>query len=304
MLSEKTRTISSDSTIPRISVSELNLFNHYYTQEKPVIVCNIPHKRDGIIESTLRLISSKDSSSEEVLWYNTQPEYVREFAQLPQPINAYFEGDESFLRNEYVRIWYSQANHITPWHYDGNSLHVFNLQLKGSKRWKIVSPSSPIRCIPFTRIAIPQEVNCSEPNHFKFILNEGEMLFLPRYWFHEVESLSSENVNINWCLTPKYIAPNTSNSNREKELIVIKKQFYWLLSPGAKQKIDTYGGVGMPALDIYCRDINYLSAIVRILSESLNIFWLLLSYKRLLKIVKTITSYKNTIHSKIIEFTG
>jgi hypothetical protein len=97
------------------------------------------------------------------------------------------------------RIWNHKKNNITPWHYDGNGIDVLNICFSGKKEYILSKPNSQIT-IPFTNITILE----TNQNEYKYILEPGDLLLIPRFWFHKVISLKDDTITLNFCLTNKY----------------------------------------------------------------------------------------------------
>ncbi len=97
------------------------------------------------------------------------------------------------------RIWNHKKNNITPWHYDGNGIDVVNICFSGKKEFRLAKPNSQVT-FPFTNITI-LETNKEE---YKFVLEPGDLLLIPRFWFHKVISLEDDTITLNFCLTNKH----------------------------------------------------------------------------------------------------
>ena len=99
-----------------------------------------------------------------------------------------------------INLWIGQNSTQTPCHYDG----YYNLfvQIAGTKRFKLWPPTAWRSLRPFPYLH-PSHAQCSvgasaalEPA-FEVTLNAGGHLFIPPFWFHEVEALApSISVNV------------------------------------------------------------------------------------------------------------
>ncbi|XP_038078353.1 HSPB1-associated protein 1-like [Patiria miniata] len=107
-------------------------------------------------------------------------------------------------------LWIGSAGAFTPGHYD---TYGFNLvaQIYGRKRWHLFPPSQthllyPTR-IPYEESSVFSPVNIANPaldRYPKFVeatpyvvtLEPGEVLFVPKHWWHFVESLET-SISIN-----------------------------------------------------------------------------------------------------------
>ncbi|KAL2081200.1 hypothetical protein ACEWY4_023053 [Coilia grayii] len=108
-------------------------------------------------------------------------------------------------------LWVGTEGANTPCHLD---TYGFNLvfQVEGRKRWHLFSPDDtsclyPTR-IPYEESSIFSQVNVLQPDLDRFpafsrarahvvTLQPGQVLFVPRHWWHYVESLDPITVSIN-----------------------------------------------------------------------------------------------------------
>ena len=107
----------------------------------------------GTAEDICRLLNERiaadEQKTERIMWYDVREQLLDEICGTPSLIRRVMNPEDAFLRENCVRIWFNPRGHLSPWHYDGHSLHVFNLQLKGRKVWSIVSPDiSSVRLGP------------------------------------------------------------------------------------------------------------------------------------------------------------
>ena len=97
------------------------------------------------------------------------------------------------------RVWNHKKNNITPWHYDGNGIDVINICLCGKKQFILAKPNSQYT-FPFTNITMFE----TNEKKYNYILGPGDLLLIPRFWFHKVISLKNNTITINFCLTNNY----------------------------------------------------------------------------------------------------
>lgn len=134
------------------------------------------------------------------------------FDQLKQHFDfpSYFPDNSGFD----IRIWMGAANQKSTIHNDAE--HNFNAQISGKKVFILFAPeeyeklyvkkiddelwSSPID---------PQQPNLEmfplfhEANGLEAVLNQGDILFIPAFWWHQARSLTT-TININmWLYTNK-----------------------------------------------------------------------------------------------------
>ncbi|KAM9123616.1 HSPB1-associated protein 1 isoform 4-T4 [Pangshura tecta] len=108
-------------------------------------------------------------------------------------------------------LWIGSAGANTPCHLDSYGCNLV-LQIQGRKRWHLFPPSNttflyPTR-IPYEESSIFSKVNIVSPDlrHYPqfrkaqahvVTLNPGQVLFVPRHWWHYVESVDPITVSIN-----------------------------------------------------------------------------------------------------------
>ncbi len=128
---------------------------------------------------------------------------------------------KSVIRN----LWISRGSITVGLHFD--AAENLNIQVRGRKRFVLFPPgTSPYYPCPFfSQTAHISEVFREGPelDRARFprfdpsrgreaILEEGEILYLPPYWWHQVTSLGDINVNVNtWCfpsLRKQLLHPN------------------------------------------------------------------------------------------------
>jgi hypothetical protein len=132
-------------------------------------------------------------------------------------------------RLETMSLWVS-AQGILAWlHYDGNGCHNLNVQVRGSKEVLLFHPNELPRLYPQTSDERPDmlsfsKVNVANPDFAAYprfrdaravrgTIGEGDVLFIPAFWFHSVRHLGEWNVNVNFWWRPSEI-PLTRTSFR------------------------------------------------------------------------------------------
>ena len=127
-----------------------------------------------------------------------------------------------------VRVWIAGHKTRTGWHYDRDSKDGLNVQVKGKKRFVLVSPETPLGCYAFNhhvrRFYAGTRVLDAHHDYTIFDLAAGDMLFLPRYWFHTVESQEEININLNWLWTDldTPVVPSSRTAVRERECVALR----------------------------------------------------------------------------------
>ncbi|MBL4648066.1 MAG: cupin-like domain-containing protein [Gammaproteobacteria bacterium] len=137
----------------------------------------------------------------------------KQFPQLLKDIqpNSYIQGKKVMAMN----FWMGSAGNVTPMHYD--PMNNFLLQIKGKKRLILIKPNYFSAMYPHpwrSPIRIMSQVEFDEPDFDKFPklanieyssveLHEGEMLFLPSAWWHQVYTLELA-ISVNMWWTPRW----------------------------------------------------------------------------------------------------
>ena len=257
---------------------------NYFQPEKPVVFEGLGQKvrrtDDLSIESIRERIVEKGLASVNTSWFEGPSEMLELLVDTPEVVSR--PMSEAHLRKNHCRLWLNGAGNLTPSHYDGNMLFVFNLQLKGRKEWRIVSPHTPLANYPFSRGAIFDKGGVTRPTQkniefCEFALEEGDMVYLPPLWHHSVKATADANVNVNWVGTRKTGHMPSKTLTREKELLrwarVHKKltgstKFPNLaLGAGIKNYVENYAGVGWDFVDEFTRGIGFHRVILRFLKE-------------------------------------
>jgi hypothetical protein len=188
---------------------------------------------------------------------------------VPEIIRKLFERDDMSARALPMRIFLQPKGQQTLFHYDGNSLHVFNLQMKGRKIWRIISPKTPITSAPFLIASlVPKDfiIDYNKHDACELELLEGEMLFLPRYWIHDVGARDEVNINYNWVLTPTFPSMDSAVGQREVELLKLRRKIP-LIDSLMVDSYGEYGGAGEELVSKYIKDIGIISVITRFFKE-------------------------------------
>lgn len=108
-----------------------------------------------------------------------------------------------------LSVFAAPAGARTRVHFDANE--NFTLQLRGTKRW-VMAPNLHIEQ-PLSNwrpgLALPEHWKGGAPpqdvpkdGRSEAILGPGTMLYLPRGWWHEVDTVEGPALSVNWVLTP------------------------------------------------------------------------------------------------------
>ncbi len=214
--------------IKRLNIAKLDVsefLRNFFEPEIPLILTHVTEDLGSTVNEVTKLLAAilKDNRVKtNKTWFQTESDFFRQKIETPKLVSAALESFRSFKRIQNLRIWVNAQGHETPFHADVNGLFVFNYQVFGKKRWQIVSPDGELEKHAFTQIAV-KKYNQTLPPELgsavvEFDLNEGEMLFLPPYWYHRVIALEKINLNVNWVGTKKESKPNRL-AMRESEIM-------------------------------------------------------------------------------------
>ncbi len=115
-----------------------------------------------------------------------------------------------------TNLWIGTGGNISPLHYD--AAKNFLCQVRGRKRILLFDPKQTSFLYPFamnSQMPHVSQLNIDKPNIEKFpkfpkakyiecILEPGEMLFIPTFWWHQVYSLEQLNIAVNFWWKPNF----------------------------------------------------------------------------------------------------
>ena len=114
--------------------------------------------------------------------------------------------------------------------------------------------------LPLTQVARTVRNFEPDPKRYDFIgitTEPGDVLFLPRYWAHEVHALEPVNINVNWVWTPR--APNQHSplARRENSILAIRARMGRLnLYVPYSVNIRNYGDAGTELVERYTTGLS------------------------------------------------
>lgn len=232
----------------------------YYLPRRPVVIRNVPLSQQrveqlqpGVIHDILSTQNS--GANQDMWWWNTTKTFLNDYFDEPEIYTKLIGRIRALFCDEPNRLWACSEGTHTLWHYDNCSLEIFNIQLLGAKKFTLVDPSTPLRCARFSIGCLNGfDDKLQDENWTEVTLRPGDMLYIPRHWFHKVESLASWNLNYNWTWTDFDVPLDTVHSVREKEITVLLACFARIvelipsrfLKSSHRRKIwgiKTYGGL-------------------------------------------------------------
>jgi Cupin-like domain len=218
--------------VPRVSAhtNPREFLEKFYIPRRPVIIEGAAEHWPALRRWTREYLTDTlergaSGATRQLLWWDIDRTLVVHDVPEPQLVAELRRLQTPRERARSCRLWMSEGGECTPWHYDGNSLEIFNAQVIGKKRFTLVSPHTPIDLAAFSLlgrapVALPEQLLSARHEHTSFELCAGELLYLPRHWFHFVESLEPFNANVNWVWTD--LASGSLDNpvtRREQELV-------------------------------------------------------------------------------------
>ena len=276
---------------------------NYFQPEIPVVIRGIGGKvrctDDLTIENIREKIVDKGLVTENTSWFEGPSEMLDLLVDTPEIVSR--PMGEAYLRKNHCRLWLNGAGNFTPSHYDGNMIFVYNLQLKGRKEWRIVSPHTPLTNYPFSRAALFGNGGTTPPRKkgiefSEFVLEEGDMIFLPAFWHHCVRATAESNVNVNWVGTRKSGWVESKSLQRERELLKFALIHYklWkrtgllnlMLGAGIEGYVENFAGVGWDFIHEVAADVPFHRFLTRMFKEAAMAPFALKDSKRIKKQLK------------------
>ncbi len=259
-------------------------YSRYFEPERPVLIegigSAIQRSNDLSIGNIREKIVETGVATENTVWFEGPAEMLEQLVDTPEIVARALA--DSYRRDNHCRLWLNGAGNLTPSHYDGNLLYVFNLQLKGRKEWRIVSPDTPLRNYPFSRGALFTSGEGGKPrqkgiDYCDFVLEEGDMIYLPPLWHHAVKATAESNINVNWVATRKNGFMESKTLRRERELLKFALLCYnfngrtkllnLILGAGIENYLENFAGVGWDFIREQARGIKVRHVATRVLKE-------------------------------------
>lgn len=111
-------------------------------------------------------------------------------------------GDQASTNHQ---LWLGQRGGVTRLHQDSYMVDVFHAQIVGTKRWTVLGPDA---ALPADAQGAPDfAALLADPatRLHRFLLNPGDLLFLPSRWFHRIELLDDSIGLGRKCLDVKHL---------------------------------------------------------------------------------------------------
>lgn len=258
--------------IPHADLSPSEFFAGHYQLERPLLVQGVPVPTETLTPAFMKSRFA-DPGRKVLGWYDAPlSDDAADPAYPPELVRSSLRRPDVLTRDAPMRAWLQPPGHNTFFHYDGNGIHGFNLQVRGRKRWTLVDPSTPLRCVPFQYMALHRDgVDPSPARHevYDFETGPGDMLFLPRFWFHRVSTLDEATINLNWVWTPR--EPNTSHATGRRECEILALSLRSRFLAGLRDpRPEDFGAGGIELARHYARTVPPGRLRARLLDELAN----------------------------------
>lgn len=277
--------------IDKVSTKDINyqgFVEKYLIPEKPVVLKDVNTFDSAVLTPQYIKQNFTDENKREAGWFDADL-VENDVIKVPDLVSKIMSREDMSVRKSPMRLFMQPGGHVTLPHYDGNSLHGLNQQICGRKKWIITSPNTPLPNIPFMFAGLVGKDFTYDPAKYDFYEFEtlpGDLLFLPRYFYHEVHSLGEVNLNLNWVFTPT--SPNESSilGKREVEIVKLRQAWPFINKAFFPDKFSNYGGQGQELIDRYSKGVGTGRMISRLLKE-------LAGYPKLILLGKQLKSRAN-----------
>ena len=138
-------------------------------------------------------------------------------------------------------LWVGKNGVVTPCHYD-EPFNLF-LQIEGTKKFTLFSPSNWAHLYPYPNAHAcdrQSRVDILNPDLQKFpnVVNaqaleanveRGDLLYIPPYWWHHVQSLT-ETISLNFWFNPPTKQPDPTYPLSESQVVAIRRNIEKMLN--------------------------------------------------------------------------
>lgn len=198
-------------------------YTDFIVHKKPILVknaINTDHINKLLADREKEIKPLYSRGSVPFLYTYFDDSIIRDFIFNMPIIRGLMSNKKTLFRKE-MRLWKHDRGNISYFHYDQRSTDLLNLCLSGSKQWLFLPPDAPLKCWPFYNIALPFQKK-EKSKAISMIMEQGDIIYIPRNWFHQVTTLQDNTSNINVIFND---LGDSKIELREKELAAIKQLF-------------------------------------------------------------------------------
>jgi hypothetical protein len=200
--------------------------NKYLEENKPIIIKNYLKKN---LEEKNKIIECINNSKDKNFFLRGSKYINNDNYKIIKDIKKNINQKKYKIDNK-IRCWNHNNGNITKNHYDGNGVDVINICIKGKKKFIFTKPDSYIN-VPYTNLSI---FKLDKEEEIIIILEENDLLLIPRFWYHTVETLEDNTYMLSIVVTDIEVELNDNkkllytmhkffNTNMCKEYIVDNK---------------------------------------------------------------------------------
>lgn len=253
MRDETVQTIPTVSDVP----DRAEFLEKYGNPERPLLVKGLAktwpaHEKWTPDRLRADLHGNPNVRDRGVFFVSKQP-VLEDDIEMPDFLRAILSSDNVMKDSIAWRFWVNRKHNRTEFHYDTNAENVITVQVKGRKEWVLVSPETPLPCYPFTNFTLlkSEDKLLRNKHYYKFDLEEGDLLYVPPYWYHRAVAKEDVNININWTFTKRATSVLSREFKRDIErinLLDYLKNHKWSFVRSAYAKaigaLPKVGGIG------------------------------------------------------------
>ncbi|KAL4251156.1 tRNA wybutosine-synthesizing protein 4 [Abortiporus biennis] len=154
-------------------------------------------------------------------------------------MNAYYAA---YTNDDFRFVYLGAKGTFTPLHRDVYTSYSWSSNVCGRKRWWLYPPDQTKYLFMKQRSVTPYDVRTADPEKFQELhrtspivleQNEGETIFVPSGWYHQVENLTDcISINHNWCNSNNISSMYTSMCEKVEEVEQALEDVKELLSSG------------------------------------------------------------------------
>lgn len=226
----------SDGALPKITtVSELPsreaFLETFSGPERPVLIKGLakdwPARGKWTPDRLRADLHGNPNVKDRGVFFVSRKPVLEDDIVMPDFLKDILNSDKVMPDSVAWRFWINRKHNRTEFHYDTNAENVITVQVKGRKEWVLVSPETPLPCYPFTNFTLlkSEEKLLRNKDYYKFDLEEGDLLYVPPYWYHRAVAKEDVNININWTFTKRATSILSREFKRDIERIRVLDSF-------------------------------------------------------------------------------